>query len=555
MYNLPEAVTLGRLLNYLELEPTLELELLDKSSLSSLDQSPLPSLDESLSLKELLALPLQSIHLGEKSLHLPLEGMTLSIQPQNELCYLTISTSKASNEKKEPVIGSLKLKYLESWEKLWLKTQEWADREQGRIFAQLEKFLRELAELVTHGYGLTILTELKKILDIDLFLLDKHYKVLAWEGGEKLPTTPIAIVTPKLSNFPSLELKMETPLCPGRWNGDDYKDIPLSWYPLAGHQGVLGYLGITLSPGDLGQVEKLYLYKTAVLLYCELARVQSIEDTERQHYRDFLFDLLYNNFDSLEVIQTRGKLWGMDLTKPHLVVVGEIASPVPETVDPIRFQELMHTVSSVLRGQPEAIFLERNEQIVLLYPLEKMIPLSQWQATAKQLLNPLLQVLQNGDEQEQILFGVGNLYSSPRFIHRSFQEAKYALELGQLFRLQKQVTLFQDLGVMRLLLKLEQQELEDFRNELLSPLLKFDRENTLNLEETLLAYFASDGDLNRAGDQLFLHPNTLRYRLKKAAEVLERDLGSLETQINLYIALKIGRLMGQGDSSMSQVKP
>ncbi len=549
MYNLPEAVTLGPLLNYLELEP------LDESSFPSLDERAHQPSDESLSWKELFALPLQSIHLGDKSLHLPLEGITLTLLPQNGQCDLTIYMGKAYNEKKATVTVSFKLKCFESQEVLWRKIQEWTDREQGRIFPQVEKFLQELAELVTHGYGLTILTELKKLLNVDLFLLDKLYKVLAWEGGEKLPTTPIAIVTPKLSNFPSLELKMDTPLCPGKWNGDDYKDIPLSWYPLAGHQGVLGYLGLALPLEDIGQVEKLYLYKTAVLLYCELARVQSIEDTERQHYRDFLFDLLYNNFDSLEVIQTRGKLWGMDLTKPHLVIVGEIAGSSPEGVAPIRFQELMHTVSTVMRGQPETIFLERNDQIVLLYPLEKMIPLNQWQATAKQLLNPLLQVLQNVDDQEHVLFGVGNLYSSPRFIHRSFQEAKYALELGQLFRLQKKVTLFQDLGVMRLLLKLDQQELEDFRNELLSPLLKFDQENTLNLEETLLAYFASDGDLNRAGDQLFLNPNTLRYRLKKAAEVLERDLGSLETQINLYIALKIGRLMGQGDSSVSQIKP
>ena len=95
---------------------------------------------------------------------------------------------------------------------------------------------------------------------------------------------------------------------------------------------------------------------------------------------------------------------------------------------------------------------------------------------------------------------------------------------------------------MRLLLKLEQQELEDFRTEVLGSLLKYDQENNLHLEETLLAYLSADGDLNVAGDRLFLHPNTLRYRLKKAAEVLDRDLASLENRMNLYIALKIGRL-------------
>lgn len=532
MYNLPDAVTLGSLLNYLEVD--------------LLDERTSLSLYESLTLEEFLNLPIQRISWGEKSLSLALGGKNLSIQIQDHLCQFLIYKDKIYDEERSAIKIRLKPEYLESPELLWRKIQEWAEGEQGRVFSQIEKFSRELSELVTHGYGLTILGELKKILGVDLFLLDKHYKVLAWEGGERIPVTPISIVTPKLSNFPSLELKLETPLCPGKWNGDEYKDIPLSWYPLAGHQGVLGYLGIALSPKNLGQIERLYLYKTAVFLYCELAKAQSIEDTERQHYRDFLFDLLYNNFDSLEVIQTRGKLWGVDLTKPHLVAVGEIAGSSSEIPDPLVIQELMHTVATVLRGQPETIFLERNDQIVLLFPLEKMLPLSQWEATAKQLLNPLLQISFSEEGEKELLFGVGNLYSSARFIHRSFQEAKYALELGQLFSLRKQVTLFQDLGVMRLLLKLDQQELEDFRDELLGPLLKFDEENTLNLEETLLAYFAADGDLNRAGDLLFLHPNTLRYRLKKAAEVLDRDLGSLETQLNLYIALKIGRLMKQG---------
>ncbi|MGE4273997.1 MAG: PucR family transcriptional regulator [Desulfitobacterium sp.] len=232
---------------------------------------------------------------------------------------------------------------------------------------------------------------------------------------------------------------------------------------------------------------RLFLYKTAILLYFELAKAQSVEDTERQHYRDFLFDLLYNNFDSLEVVQSRGKLWGMDLTKPHMVIVGEIPGYDPDSADRVAFQELLDTVAMILRNQPRTIFLERNDQIVLLYPLEGMMPLSQWEATTKRLLSPLMTLPGGHHEERSMMFGVGNLYDSTRFIHRSFQEAKSALELGQLFNLQERVVLFQDLGVMRLLLKLEQQELEDFRNEVLGPLLKFDQENNLHLEETLLA--------------------------------------------------------------------
>lgn len=528
-YTLPEAVTLRRFLEQQKLQPLREDPLFQE---------------------EILSLPIQSISFGDqemgaplgKPLSLPLVGGHLNIEHQGKLLRFRMTEGVEKGNQVNGALGSFMSTLSVAWEDFCSQVCEWVEREKGRILGACEDFSRHLTELITRGYGLSILSELRKTLGIDLILLDKHFKVLTWEGGERLPLNPISFVTPKLSNFKSMDLLLETPLSLGKWNDSQYKDVPLCWYPLAGHQGVLGYIGLGVDHGELNPVGRLFLYKTAVLLYFELAKAQSVEDTERQHYRDFLFDLLYNNFDSLEVVQSRGKLWGMDLTKPHLVIVGEIPGYDPDSADRVVFQELLDTVSMVLRNQPRTIFLERNDQIVLLYPLEGMVPLSQWEVTAKQLLSPLLTLPGGVEGERSMIFGVGNLYASTRFIHRSFQEAKSALELGQLFNLQERVILFQDLGVMRLLLKLEQQELEDFRNEVLGPLLKFDQENNLHLEETLLAYLASDGDLNLAGDRLYLHPNTLRYRLKKVAEVLDRDLGSLENRMNLFIALKIGRL-------------
>lgn len=510
-YNLPEAVTLKRLFTQFNLAPVR---------------------DNFLLAEELMSLPIGSIDFPEGRISLPFLGKKLSLIPQGQLFRLDIRDEDLS----------LMVHLPGTWEELATGVGNWLEQEKGRILGFCEEYTRHLTELITQGHGLSILGELRKLLGMDVFLLDKYFKVLVWEGGKDLPLNPLAFVTPKLSNFKTLDLSIETPLSPGSWNEAQYKKLPLSWYPLAGYQGVLGYIGLCASPDELSPVAKLLFYKTATLLYLELTKAQSVEDTERQHYRDFLFDLLYNNFDSLEVVQSRGKLWGMDLTKPHMVVVGEIPGYDPDSRERVFFQELMDRITAVLKSQPRTVFLERNDQIVLLYPLESMLPLKQWEGTAKKLLSPLLTLTGELEGGRTMVFGVGNIYPSARFIHRSFQEAKSALELGLLFDVQERVILFQDLGVMRLLLKLEQQELEDFRNEVLGPLLKFDQENNLHLEETLLAYLASDGDLNRAGDRLFLHPNTLRYRLKKATEVLERDLNSLENKMNLYIALKIGRL-------------
>jgi DNA-binding PucR family transcriptional regulator len=163
-------------------------------------------------------------------------------------------------------------------------------------------------------------------------------------------------------------------------------------------------------------------------------------------------------------------------------------------------------------------------------------------ATAEHLLQPIWEGAGAMFAGRKLFFGLGNLYPTAREIHRSFQEARSALELGRLLYPDQLLTSFRELGIMRLLQGLDHQELEDFRLETLKQLLESDRDGNLDLEQTLLTYFLCSGDLNQAAEKLFVHPNTVRYRLKKAAEVLDLDISRLTNQLNLFIALQVGCL-------------
>ncbi|MDI9567905.1 MAG: helix-turn-helix domain-containing protein, partial [Bacillota bacterium] len=63
-----------------------------------------------------------------------------------------------------------------------------------------------------------------------------------------------------------------------------------------------------------------------------------------------------------------------------------------------------------------------------------------------------------------------------------------------------------------------------------------------NLLETLAAYFSHNEDINTTAEALFVHPNTVRYRLERAAKLLARDLNLAEDRFQLYLALKITSL-------------
>ncbi|MHB8075981.1 PucR family transcriptional regulator [Desulfosporosinus fructosivorans] len=516
--NLPQAITVGRLQ--------------DKLSL-------LPIGDSFSSIQNISHLSIKAIHFqGLQTFSLPFAGEAITLEPtDNGAISLTVEISK------EQITLLFVQEYPSPWSIFCEKAMGWLDCELGRILTASEQYSQMIAEHLTHGSGFSFLINLQEIFRCDIFLLNKQLEVIGWTGGKSLPLAPISFKPPKISctpaNLPSPHASFNT----GQWTEKGYQTIPLTWFPISGPEGVLGFIGLAAAIKDMGSIEQFFLYKAATLILLELVKTQCIQDSERQHYRDFLFDLLYNNFDSLEVIISRGKLWGWNFTKPHFVVVGEIPGYDPDSAERENFEELFTEISTLIhKCHPKTICLERNGQVVLLFPLQDMLPQSDWHSKALELLEPIMKKTKTLPEKQPFQYGLGNLYDSARYLHRSFQEARTALELGQLFNNPHRLVSFQDLGIMRLLHRLDRQELEDYRSEVLGPLLKFDKESNLNLEETLLAYLACNTDLNAAGERLYLHPNTLRYRLKKATEILGRDLSSLENQVNLFLALKIGRL-------------
>jgi sugar diacid utilization regulator len=491
-------------------------------------------------------LAIHSLRLGDEDHVLPFPGCEVHLSPANNGLLMQIIALPFQNPNVQQLPIQIHLKQTEStWNELCLNVKSWLEQQQGRILAACEEFYQTLTQDLSNQYSITIVEKLKIILGYDVFLLDNQLDVLAWAGGTQLPEKPIPFIPPKISKKSNLSPPSKfINLIEGSWKGS-YQGTPLTWCPLSGQQGVLGYLGLSVTKDKISSIEYYFLNKASTLLIFDLLKVQSINENEKQHHRDFLFDLLYNNFDSVEVICSRGKLWGWDFSKPHLVAVGEIQDFTPLPAERQRLGNLItkaiHTIHNL---NPGTICLERNDQVVFLFPLQEMIAQSQTTNTVEQFLQTFWDTAESLFPDRKIYFGLGNLYPTAREIHRSFQEARSALEIGRLLYPEKLVTVFNELGIMRLLQRLDHQELEDFRQEILRPLLEFDRDGNLELERTLLTYYLCNGDLNLAAQKLYLHPNTLRYRIRKASEVLDRDVSHINNQLNLIIALQIGRLKG-----------
>jgi DNA-binding PucR family transcriptional regulator len=85
--------------------------------------------------------------------------------------------------------------------------------------------------------------------------------------------------------------------------------------------------------------------------------------------------------------------------------------------------------------------------------------------------------------------------------------------------------------------------LEDFRDRLLGPLADYDEQNDSELLPTLRSFLACDGSWIVCAQRLYVHVNTVRYRISRIEAITGRDLSALPDRVDFFLALR-GALFG-----------
>lgn len=147
----------------------------------------------------------------------------------------------------------------------------------------------------------------------------------------------------------------------------------------------------------------------------------------------------------------------------------------------------------------------------------------------------------NAEAMSQVRVSYGNIIQEIKDVSRSYKEAKMAMDVGKIFYVDKTIVGYNNLGIGRLIYQLpiplckmfikeifENKSPDDFDEETLTTINKF-FENSLNVSET--------------SRQLYIHRNTLVYRLDKLQKSTGLDLRVFEDAITFKIALMVVKYM------------
>ncbi|MBD8004137.1 PucR family transcriptional regulator [Bacillus norwichensis] len=143
--------------------------------------------------------------------------------------------------------------------------------------------------------------------------------------------------------------------------------------------------------------------------------------------------------------------------------------------------------------------------------------------------------------EEKVYTGISNQYTSVIHMRKSYLEAIEVIKTAKFIGI-KELSSFEykKLGLFRYLETiLQQQKKMGDQNEDLLKLKQKDEESQTNLLQTLEIYLEESCRLKQAAEKLFIHTNTLKYRLNQINQLTEIDFDDFNQNCQLYIDLKI----------------
>ncbi len=141
-------------------------------------------------------------------------------------------------------------------------------------------------------------------------------------------------------------------------------------------------------------------------------------------------------------------------------------------------------------------------------------------------------------------FGLGAPAAAPRALRRAFQEARFALEAAGAIGADGPVASVDNLGSHRLLLALQEDAaLEAFSRGLLAPIRAYDERQHGDLAGSLRTFLEHNGNWESAARALGVHRHTLRYRIRRIAELTGRDLDAAAERVEFWLALQAEQVL------------
>jgi purine catabolism regulator len=400
---------------------------------------------------------------------------------------------------------------------------------------------RRLSEMSREGMGLQAMTDVMSNLTGNIVIVqDKRLDVRAesWPSSSSVDREELLHSLRQREQLPAILRNRKAAANARQSNWQQIlpvENMARLVSPIISGDRARGYLSVVGPAGSLDLLDTLTVEHGAAACALEMAKAKAVSEAKKSLRGDFLEGLLAGTLPAGEVDRLAGRL-DHDTRPPHMIITLAWADPDAPTL-----RRLETTLNWLLNShtRPALAHVYGGQHLCVFQSLKDITDLE----PAHDLLRRVIEQVEAEFPDAVLVGGMSGPTENLQDWPRVYNEALQAMDVGRRLHLNNQIVEFNSLGVYRLLSELEQvPSIQRFVTQIIGPLVRYDEEHRGSLMQTLSAYFSNHGNISKTAESLFVHRNTLLYRMDRIQELTGQDLNNSDMRLALHLSLKLWQL-------------
>ncbi|WP_302176905.1 PucR family transcriptional regulator [Megamonas funiformis] len=260
-------------------------------------------------------------------------------------------------------------------------------------------------------------------------------------------------------------------------------------------------------------------------------------------HKDLLFSIIFNNNLSLDYLKYQSQ--EVNFPFDGYLQFFEINFLLPQSENTLILNDVdKDTICQFIHT------LFENEHIPILSSsyTKNIIALINVNNTSFDTLNTLFPQILNYIKENYpnyiVNIGIGTRQKSLEKYKLSYEQASKCINLAIKQKQKNMIYYYEQLGLYQLFYDINNKTLlENFVHNILYSLMAYDKKYNTNLIQTLEVYLNKNCNLNQTAETLFIHRNTIKYRLQRIEEITNTSLDDAFTRLNFFNAILIKKFL------------
>ena len=266
--------------------------------------------------------------------------------------------------------------------------------------------------------------------------------------------------------------------------------------------------------------------KVSEILAISLGSIKSLYD-EKYDKVSFIKNIILDNILPSDIYVKSNELHFSD--EPRVIIVVKFlgSSSIPP----------YEIIQGLVKDKNKDYVIGVSEQdIVIVKEVEATTTIEELEAYAHEIMATVAK-----EHSAKLLIGISSVAENLKDLARVYKEARISLEVGKVFDIEKPIMSYENLGIGRLIYQLPTTLCEIFLGEVFKKgSLEFlDRETLM----TVQSFFENNLNVSETSRKLFVHRNTLVYRLEKIRKLTGLDLREFDHAVTFKVALMVKKYL------------